>query len=281
MKNRSAIVLKSLLNRCPPERKASLSRFLSPEESERLNSTPSFQVLDGFDADMSFEGIHWSWFLPTLKTYPLKERKLFLSALGPTFGKSLAKELGVSSWPKEEPTAIGAQFLKQVLLSSLVGHRMQVLPPSCVPDSKLKFLLSLKKTELVRLIDFLSLHDLAAELRQIVETKILKKIYSFLTEGEKAFLKDAIQKKEPYPVPRLGLEKWDGEKESFRYMLHKRGLARLGAALSGQDPDLAWHICHQLDIGRGGALLKLTSKEAPKEVSDEIAGQILELRSKG
>ena len=58
---------------------------------------------------------------------------------------------------------------------------------------------------------------------------------------------------------------WDGE--SLRTLLHRRGLMRLGAGLFGQDPDLIWTLCHQLDIGRGGAVMKLCTKEAASEIA--------------
>ncbi len=75
----------------------------------------------------------------------------------------------------------------------------------------------------------------------------------------------------------MGLDKWEGSREAFRHLLHRRGLARLGAALSGQDPDLVWYVCHQLDIGRGNTLFKLCLKESLPGISELIARQIEEL----
>lgn len=92
-------------------------------------------------------------------------------------------------------------------------------------------------------------------------------------------MKKISAQKEISPWPRLGLDRWDGEEESFRHLLHKRGLARLGLALSGQDPDLVWAICHQLDIGRGHTLFKLCGKSAAPGLSDAAIRQIEELLS--
>jgi hypothetical protein len=276
----SEIVLKALLSNVAPEKRARLQKFLSADTQKRLDQIPSFHIeYQESEKGISLEQIHWSWLIPTLKTYSAKDQKLFLSALSPHVSENLSEELHLSSTPKEELRHIGASFLRQILLSHLIGHKSKIVPPDYLPDSPLKPLLKLTKKKLTRLIDFLSLYDLAAEIRQIVETKILKKIYSLLSEEEKKFLKIAMTHKEPYPVPRLKLEKWDGSEESLHLLLHKRGLARLGAALSLQIQDLAWYVCHQLDIGRGNTLLKLCAQEAPSDLGAAMTKQIEELLS--
>ena len=201
------------------------------------------------------------------------EQKLFLSSLSSYAAKNLAKVLILSSYAQEIPK-IGKAYLRQILLNSLLGAKNTLIPESCLPATPLKALSALSKTELIRLIDLLSLHDLAAELRQIVETKILKKIYSLLSEEERKFLKGAMAHKDHFVLMKMGLDRWDGSEETFRTLLHRRGLARLGAALSGQDPNLIWHICHRLDIGRGNALFKYCKKEPIHGVSDVIVRQV-------
>jgi len=53
--------------------------------------------------------------------------------------------------------------------------------------------------------------------------------------------------------------------------LHRRGIMRLGYALSGQHPDFIWHLSHRLDIGRGRLLKKNNFK-------NEIAGVTMPLQ---
>jgi len=272
-------VLKAFLDRCPPEKKKALERFLSEKERLRLEKIPSLDVEinpDRFQPGEILDKVHWSWFLPTLKTYPEEEQELFLSSLNPFAAKSLAKTLKISA-KEEEISESARNYLRQVLLDSLIDQKHPPLAAEYLPRGPLRGLLSLSKKELVRLIDFLSLHDLAEELRQIVETKILKKIYSFLSDEEKKFLKAASAHKDPFTLGRLGLERWDGSEESLRALMHRRGLARFAVALSGQNPDFLWHICHQLDIGRGNALFKLCAKESPHSMRDKVLRQIEEL----
>jgi hypothetical protein len=275
MKKRREMVLKAFLSRQPPERMAALQKFLPEEEQLVLSELPIFGEIEETAGGL-LEQVHWSWFLPTLKSYPEKEQRLFLHAMGGGVERNLRHELGLG--PDEEPLSeSGRSFLRQVLQHSLVGPEERLIPIEYLPPSSLNVLLRMGKKELTRLIERLSLYDLAHELRQIVETKILKKIYSFLSDEEKKFLKTITAQKEPYPIPRVGLDRWDGTEESFRMALHRRGLARLGAALSGQDPDLIWYVCHQLDIGRGSTLFKLCAKEAMPGFTDWVARQVDEL----
>ena len=275
----SEMVLKAFLSRSSPEKRERLERFLPENEKIRLHNLPTFSeemTPDRFSSGSVIENVHWSWFIPTLKTYSEREQKLFLSALSPVVAQSLGHSLGFSP-PFEEISETAKSYLRELLQHSLIAYKERLLPIDYLPPSPLKELFKLSKKELTHLIDLLSLYDLSSELRQIVETKILKKIYCFLTEEEKAHLKKIASKKEPFPVARLNLDRWDGTEETLRVLLHRRGLARLGLALSGQDPDLIWYVCHQFDIGRGNALFKLCTKEAAQNVSDAMVREIDEL----
>lgn len=278
MQSRSGLVLKAFLSKLSPEQQASLARFISEDEIAELQSLPLIEeeiTLDKFCNGHILEKVHWSWFLPTLRLYPESEQKLFLSALNPHAEKNLAKALTLSVGG-EGVSEVGRAFLRKVLLDSLMGPKDQMLPAQYLPPSRLKKLASLTKKELTRLIDRLSLYDLVVELRQIVETKILKKIYSLLSEEERTQLKAIGSHKDPFVFGRMGIEKWDGSEESLRTLMHKRGLVRFGAGLSGQDPDFIWTICHALDIGRGSALHKLCMNEPIQGVTEAIIAQIEE-----
>lgn len=269
-------VLKAFLSRCSPEKQRALGKFLPEREQKEL-----FENSSSFDPSclanpFALERVHWSWFLPTLKAYPENDQKLFLSALSPTSAKNLAKTLTLSSY-LQDISELAKSYLRKVLLDSLIGPEEFLLPPDCVGDGPLKKLLESSKKELTKLIDFLSLYDLAAEQRLIVETKMLKKIYSLLSDDERKFLKHALAVKEPFFIARMGLDRWDGSEEALRTLLHKRGLARFAAGLSGQEPGLIWYVCHALDIGRGTALFKQCAKEKIQDVTDRVVKQIEEL----
>jgi len=279
LKKSSAMVLKAFLSQCEPEKKRALERFLPETERTLLEQLPVFSkpiVPEAFTHHKAVERVHWSWFLPTLKTYTEEEQKLFLSSLPSSNAKNLAKALE-TQLSSSEITPVAKSYLRQILLHSLIGAQNRLLPVDYLPPTPLKPLLELSKKELTRVIDFLSLYDLSAELRQIVETKILKKIYSFLSEEEKKFLKTISSSKDPFVLGRIGIDRWDGSEESLRHLIHRRGLVRLSTALSGQHPDFIWYICHQLDIGRGTILFKLSHGPTSQGASDAITRQIMEL----
>ncbi len=269
---RADIVLKAFLAGSPSG--PSLTRFLPDEEKEALERLPLIEVASHSDADL-LEKIHWSWFLPILKLYPESEQKLFLFAFPPYAEKNLAKTLTLSLGG-EGTTEIGKVFLRKILLDSLLEGEGPPFPRNSLPKSALNRLLYLEKKELTHLIDRLSFYDLSMALRQIVETKILKKLYSLLTDEERRFLKGLSQYKDQFGLGKFGLERWDGTEETLRTLLHRRGLVRFAAGLSGQNPDLIWYICHQLDVGRGSVLAKLCQEEPIEEVTEAIIKQIEE-----
>lgn len=277
----SSMVLKAFLSQTPEEERAALLRFLPASEVALLNELPPFEEETEFfeeNASDALEKVHWSWFLPTLRTFSPREQRLFLSAFSASMQESLVEALSIEE-PLEKASDIAKEYLQGYLLDSLVDAKKKQLPAPFLPQSPLNPLLSFTKRELMHRIDDLALYDLAFEVRQIVETKILKKLYSFLSEEQKLLLKKISVAHPEASFPRLGLERWDGTEEALRSLLHRRGLTRLGTALAGQHPDLVWALCHHLDIGRGSRLFKQYEREKPSELSAMIVQQIEELLS--
>jgi len=274
---RKEMVLKACLQRATLEEQKALLRFLPEEERQILEGLPVRETEpESWEMDGALQRVHWSWFLEPIKAYPARDQKLFLSVLDPHSNEQLRATLGVKT-AKESLTKLGKAFLQKELLDSLQEEH-PILPPSFLPRSPLNILTTLGKKDLIRLINLLSLYDLCAELRHIVETKTLKKIYKLLGSDERTALKTiSSEMPDGHLSARMGLDRnWDGTKESLHVLLHRKGLNRLGIALSGQDPDLIWIICHHLDIGRGRALLKLTGKESVTGLSDIAIQQVID-----
>jgi len=273
----SMIILNSFLGQIPEERRESLIRLL-PESTENTLKTlgEPLQIEFGpFSFDWLLGFVHYSWLMPTLKLYS-KDAPFFVRALenGPKRNIQTNMEIRAST---TSLSPFAEDFFRDVLIKSLVGEENTLLPIEYLPESELNILTQFSKKEMTQLIDFLSLYDLALEIRQIVETKILKKIYSLLTEDQKKFLKSIMAQKEHPALTKLGLDRWDGNEEVFRYLLHRRGLMRLAIALSREHPDLLWYVCHILDIGRGTALSKSAQKEAKTHLAHAISQNIMEL----
>ena len=279
MDERNKLVLKALLTRLSDEQRRLLESFIPESEKELISNLPSFdKETESTDfSNRSFlDKVHWSWLLPTLKSYKAKEQQLFISVLTSHAQDELRKILKLKT-SSPDVTELGKGYVQNLLLESLVGPTSKILDPEFFPSSPLNRLCKITKKQLVQLINHLALYDLAFELRQIVETKILKKLYSLLTDEQKKILSKLTAHTDPTHLPKLGLDRWDGTEETLKILLHRRGISRLGIALSGQNEDLIWTICHHLDIGRGSALLKACAKEAISGLSDVIIKQIEEL----
>lgn len=281
MSHRSEKVLKAFLSRCPATLRSSLERFLSDQERNHLEKVPFFDE-GSFDVTYAQAGtldsIHWSWIVPVLESYPLREQRLYIAALNEPAASRIGAFLDLDR--SEKLTEIARPYLREELFRAILGENQELLPPAFLPTSRLNALLDFSKKNLTRLIDLLALYDLSVEFRQIVETKILKKIYSFLTDEQKEILKQIPVSSEGSPFGKLGLDRWDETYETLHSLLHRRGLTRLGSALYGQEPDFIWMISRKLDIGRGNVLLKLCRKESSADIAPLMQKQLEELMDK-
>lgn len=274
MNESEVFAFRAHLEMLPSEKWEKISSYLPEKTREALKSAPVISrnkpVLDGALLDH----IHWSWLSEIIQSFSTKDQKLLLQILSPFQQKNIKHTLSLKG-TKERLSKTAKEFLTQEILNRILPS--DLLPPTYLPDSPLIGLLNIEKKRLTKLIDYLSLYDLSRELRQIVKTKILQKIYSFLKDDEKQFLKHIASHKAPYLPAHINFEKWDGEEKSLRHMLHRLGLARLGSALSGESKSFIWYVCHILDIGRGKTLEEFTKKDSHPEITKWLTGQLKDL----
>lgn len=257
---------KQLLDHLPIARQQTLAALPSPSQDPTAGFTPFSDLLGR---------IHFSWFTPYLRSLTENDIRLFISCLPDEQSRGLKKALFLTS-ALIPLSSMGKDFLQQRLLEKLLEDQTALLPPECIPDTPLFPLLELSFSELLRLIDLIGLHDLAVEIRQIIDTTKIKKIYSLLNEAQQNYLRTLTQSKEPVTFKRIAIQKWDGNPEELHSIIHQRGINRLAKALYEADESLTWYLSHRLDQERGAALLKLrTSLEHPKAYS-VLANQILD-----
>ncbi|NGX52096.1 MAG: hypothetical protein KR126chlam5_00389 [Candidatus Anoxychlamydiales bacterium] len=273
---KKTIVFKKFLERFDKSNK--LVKYLTNPEIENLNRIPSFAKIKNsrFSKESIVDNVHYSWFIPMLNIYSNKEAALFLLTLKKQQRKSLQNILSLEDIENDLNSTVKS-FLKDLLLRSLIKKEDQLLGVDFLFDSKLNNLLFLSKNSLVKLIDFLGMYDLAKELKFIVEKKQLKKIYSYLKEDEKKFLKEILHYKEPFSTKRINIEKYSHDKKKLRNALHRCGLLRLSYALSPESIDLIWYVCHTLDIGRGNYIFKESLAKKQTQASDVITEEILKI----
>ena len=204
--------------------------------------------------------IHYSWLGGALKKLPENLQPLVIAALPEPHSSGLATmyKQAVPALSLSEPMKI---FLINTLYSQF--EKKEILPLPFLPQTALNPLAELNKPELIEVIDYLGIYDLAGEIRQVVDKNVLKHLYGSLNSMQQRFLRQCLQYKEQLMSSRLEIDDW--RTSNLSQILHRRGIVRLGKALAGQHPDFVWHIVHTLDTGRGVALEKQYSQE-------EIAG---------
>lgn len=277
MHTKSWTMLRVLMNRYHADNTESVLKGLPSDQAQQILSqstkASSVEVPFAHSSDL-IEQIHFSWFTPILKQLPPKLQEIFVAALPPSMINRVAHamDLAILDISLSKPVK---SYLMNVLYSKLNHH--DVLPLEYLPSTSLTQLAQLKKEELERLVDYLGLYDLAEEIRHIVDKKKLQRIYESLSKKRQTYLKTCLHQKLIVHSPKLNLDAWDGQDWKLHKILHRRGMIRLGYALSGQDPDLIWHITHSFDTGRAKLLAKHCSdKEIPK-VTPVLVQQIQDL----
>jgi hypothetical protein len=274
----SSIVCKAFLDKCAPEKRSHLLALLPEAEKERIQSLPqSFEnpLFATLTTEEQLSRIHPSWLTSFFRTLTENEAQLFLAAVNENQASSLKKALLLSE-REVLLSQLGKKFLQESLWKNLTQNDPDLLPIACLPESSLNSLLNLGHSELVRICDFLGIYDFALEIKQIVETAKIKKIYQALTPEELSFLKNLLHQKENLAFKAMGLQQWDGNVERLRTILHQRGINRLAKALYYQHPDLKWHVAHKLDMQRATVLLKLCTDVQNLRAAQVLTQQVLD-----
>lgn len=216
--------------------------------------------------------VHYSWLLEAFKKFPDRLKGPLLSVLPTEIANGISKTFNI---PIENLSL--APSMKRFLINDFFKkfERMEILPLEFLEPNPLSCLSEFTKTELVRIIDYLGIYDLAEEVRHIIEKNLIKTLYAAIPEKKLHFLKTCLNQKEKLVTPRLDLTQWNLKKDSLEKLLHKRGLIRLSHALSGQSKDFVWHLIHKLDIGRGKIIEAHYSEEEIPLVSKALCQQVM------
>lgn len=219
-----------------------------------------------------FDGrIHYSWIAETIKTFKPNLQSLIVAALPRQMAENLSTILQI-----QQNTA-PYEPMNKYLLKELAEKMSltNLLPVAFLPKEPLTFLIDSTKSELVDFVNFLGLYDLAEEVKTIVNKTLLKSIYSGLTPQQQKFLRNCLHQRHRFTPAKMGLINWQGDPAELHRLLHRRGIVRLGYALSGHHPDLLWYISRRLDIGRGRLLEKSYSANEIPSVTIPLQQQVL------
>lgn len=274
MDARSWMMLKVLVNRYNPKAGNTLLKFLPQEEAQLLaqheiSSSDIDPIL--FQPQRTLGRLHYSWLQPLIENHiPEQLKPIAIAALKP----EQASYLRGDAPPASISEPVRTFFIDHMYnMLKLKEH----LPLEYLPETEFYPLASWSKKKLVTLIDFLGLHDLAYEVKSIVNKKYLENIYSCLSQKQLAYLKLCLQQKEKLKPKKLGINLAERNCAKLKGILHHRGILRFSYALAGQHRDLVWYIAHTLDSGRGKIVLKLYKEQPIPNVTSVIKTQVTHL----
>lgn len=254
MKTKSLIWLRVLINRYNAKAGQALLKFLPEDErqsvlNQNIHSTDVLPLL--MQPQQLMERVHYSWIQPLLEKFPKEIHSILIASLTPEQISGLQHHLSVS------PTPSVSVPVKTFMLHQLYTLLTQdpPLPLEYLAESEFSPLATWNKSQLVNLIDFLGIHDLAADIRRIVSKLHLDNLTSCLTPQQQYYLKVCLHQKEQLVPPKLDINPAVKDCKKLKMILHQRGLIRLGKALAGQQMDLMTMIAYRLDVGRGRWLL--------------------------
>ena len=273
-------ILQAFLDRSPPEEKEELLGYLTLAERQAIIS-PSKTYGDPLKSQENpsrlLDWIHSSWISPFLRTLSEREIGLFLDCLSAEKAASVGKELLYKQKSPSTLSSIGKSFLETTLVQYLTAEAEDLLPIGCLPESPLNLFLTLSSDEAHEFLDLFGLHDLAAEIKQIIDKQKLAKIYETLTLNQQSYLKILLQSHEPVLFAPIGLANWTGDQARLKLLIQQRGANRLGKALHEQDPSLFWYILHRLDMDRALLIRKLSTSVDSPRASQILVQQAVEI----
>ncbi len=278
MKNLAWLLCRSFIEKRKKSSKELLFSFLPPFEKQIIQnlSPPSHDLTLGYDLQKDiFDSTHFSWLIPFLRSFSEMDACFFLSSLDSSTAQKLKVDLK-HSLPLLPLSQTAQKYFKSKMSEFLILQTQDLLPIKALPGSHLNVLLKLSHSDLRFIIELLGLHDLAVELKQIIDNIKLKKIYALFPREKEAFLKMLAHKKEPVMFRRIEISRWNEESETLLPLLFERGLNRFAKALYPESKDLIWYIKHQLDMNDASKFSSLCKNlEHPKAYSF-LSNQVLE-----
>jgi len=274
MYEKGSLMLRVLLNRFPGSNKESLLQALPENDVQRILSipvdSPEIEPLLRSPFE-SVRRVHYSWLISQLQSMDKEKLPLILALFPDSYASKLRQRLNLTS-KSIHLSSSAKRFLTKQLYNAITFE--SVLPLEYLPPSEMTQLAQMENKDLLDLIDYLGLYDLAEEIQLIVDKYLLEQIYTCLSFKKRKFLRMCLHQKEKLITQRLQLEYWDGDCNRLHKLLHHKGIVRLGYALSGQHKDLFWHITHLLDTGRGKKLLRYYTPDPLAGITNPLIKQV-------
>lgn len=219
--------------------------------------------------------IHYTWLLPILQNLDEEEQRLFLLALPTELSTTLASHLSCDL-PHSELSAIMKEFSQGYLMKELL-QGISYLSLELLPEHPLNRLLQLPCKDLNELIFIVGLHDLAIDMKKLIQSSLFKHIREALSPQEYLYLRKLQNKGENIQLNSLYIDKWNGESDALRRLIFLCGINRVAKALYPCHYMLLWNISHRLNKTVHSSLCALYTDIKNKRIKEKLIRDILEL----
>lgn len=272
MKNKSGVFLEALIEKLHGNR--DLFKYCSDAWNSAHQSSASHVelVLPALlSPKYALNRVHFSWFMDYLKLFPSETVQAFLTVLTPTQSRGLSQQLNIPIKPIKLP-----YFSRLFLLSLLKQHLKdeEILPLSLIPTHPFNQLIDLPWKYLVHMIDLLGIYDLAAEMKVIIDNKVISHVRSALSIDQQKFLDYVSKTAIKWYSPKIGMKQLAGDPKILCSQIHQRGLIRFAHALRRLSESTKWHIIHKLDVGRAEVVKKTLKGPLDDKAIDILTHQM-------
>ena len=269
-------MLRVLVNQYQPRKPEILLKALPQEEIKAILSQevqPDAIKFVCLSPEEILQKVHYSWLKPEIEKWPSPIREMIVLSLPEPQISKLLPLCGTSAGMSPSSSSLTKKFMLSQFYAKL-GYK-EILPAACLPISPLSPLIEWKKERLIELLDLLSMYDLVAEVRQMIDKNQVMRLQNALSPLQRIFLRSLLPQKEKVTGTPLKLKDWNGVPQQLQQLLQKRGIARIGKALCGQHPDFLWHLTHILDIGRGNLIASCYSTNSFPGVTPALVQQVV------
>lgn len=222
----------------------------------------------------SFKEVHYSWFIPQLEKLPSHAASACLNLFSTKTQNKLKTHLDIKS-PKHKCSPFLEKFLVQYLMKQIGFDQMP--PKSFLPPAESLELLKLTKDQMVHLICYLGLYELANISKKVLDKEVFKQIDELLSPSQKKIFELAKKTSEPRSSSTTSIKKHLLDHKTFTVFLEQKGLLRLSKSFALEHCYFIWHFAHKLDSGRGQELLFKVRQALPNTFTSYYHKELLEL----
>lgn len=219
--------------------------------------------------------IHYTWLIPLLQNLDPEEQRLFLLVLPTELSTTIASHLSCDP-PKFTLSAIMKEFAQGYLMKELL-QGINYLSLELLPDHPLNRLLQVSSKDLNELIFTVGLHDLAIDMKKLIQASTLKHLSEALSPQEYMYLRKLQKKAENIQLSSPNIDKWNGETNTLRQLIFLCGVNRVAKALYPCHYMLLWNISHRLNKTVHSSLYALYTDIKNKRIKEKLIRDILEL----